>query len=120
MDAWNPDQLRRMQLGGNDKLNKFLQQYGVPKAMDIREKYNTKAAGAAGSGLAAAAWRGGAGGAVRVEKRRLGAGLNGPAAASSESRAAAAVAMQVSARTLLGCLPLTAAGCRACCRRVLP
>lgn len=58
MDAWNPDQLRRMQLGGNDKLNKFLQQYGVPKAMDIRDKYNTKAAGAAAAFLAA---RGGAG-----------------------------------------------------------
>lgn len=28
MDAWNPDQLRRMQLGGNDKLNKFLAQVG--------------------------------------------------------------------------------------------
>ena len=26
MDAWNPDQLRRMELGGNDKLNKFLAQ----------------------------------------------------------------------------------------------
>ncbi len=29
MDAWNPDQLRRMQLGGNDKLNKFLAQVGA-------------------------------------------------------------------------------------------
>lgn len=45
MDAWNPDQLRRMQLGGNDKLNKFLAQYGVQKATEIREKYNSKAAG---------------------------------------------------------------------------
>ncbi|PSC73844.1 ADP-ribosylation factor GTPase-activating AGD7-like [Micractinium conductrix] len=44
MDAWNPDQLRRMQLGGNDKLNKFLAQYGVQKATEIREKYNSKAA----------------------------------------------------------------------------
>ncbi|EFN56498.1 hypothetical protein CHLNCDRAFT_14348, partial [Chlorella variabilis] len=44
MDAWNPDQLRRMQLGGNDKLNKFLEQYGVAKAVEIREKYNSKAA----------------------------------------------------------------------------
>ena len=47
MDAWNPDQLRRMQLGGNDKLNKFLEQYGVAKAVEIREKYNSKAAGEA-------------------------------------------------------------------------
>lgn len=44
MDAWNPDQLRRMQLGGNDKLNKFLGQYGVTKHTEIREKYNSKSA----------------------------------------------------------------------------
>ncbi|KAL4447930.1 hypothetical protein ABPG75_005149 [Micractinium tetrahymenae] len=44
MDAWNPDQLRRMQLGGNDKLNKFLAQYGVAKHTEIRDKYNSKAA----------------------------------------------------------------------------
>lgn len=44
MDAWNPDQLRRMQLGGNDKLNKFLAQYGVAKHVEIRDKYNSKAA----------------------------------------------------------------------------
>lgn len=45
MDAWNPDQLRRMQLGGNDRLNKFLAQYGVAKSTEIRDKYNSKAAG---------------------------------------------------------------------------
>lgn len=45
MDAWNPDQLRRMELGGNGKLNSFLQQYGVAKHTDIRDKYNAKAAG---------------------------------------------------------------------------
>ena len=44
MDAWNPDQLRRMELGGNDRLNKFLGQYGVSKLTDIRDKYNSKAA----------------------------------------------------------------------------
>eukprot|EP00887_Chlorella_sp_A99_P001350 scaffold14.g1350.t1 len=44
MDAWNPDQLRRMELGGNEKLNSFLAQYGVAKATDIRDKYNSKAA----------------------------------------------------------------------------
>lgn len=44
MDAWNPDQLKRMQLGGNDKLNSFLGQYGISKATDIRDKYNSKAA----------------------------------------------------------------------------
>ena len=35
MDAWNPDQLKRMQLGGNDKLNAFLKQYGVAKATEV-------------------------------------------------------------------------------------
>lgn len=44
MDAWNPEQLKKMQYGGNDKLNSFLAQYGVPKSVDIREKYNSKAA----------------------------------------------------------------------------
>jgi ADP-ribosylation factor GTPase-activating protein 1 len=44
MDAWNPDQLKRMQLGGNAKLNGFLQQYGVPKATDTKDKYNGKPA----------------------------------------------------------------------------
>lgn len=41
-DAWNPDQLRRMELGGNEKLNNFLAQYGVAKVTDIRDKYNSK------------------------------------------------------------------------------
>jgi ADP-ribosylation factor GTPase-activating protein 1 len=44
MDAWNPDQLKRMQKGGNSKLNAFLLEYGVEKHMDIKEKYNSKAA----------------------------------------------------------------------------
>jgi ADP-ribosylation factor GTPase-activating protein 1 len=44
MDAWNPDQLKRMQAGGNDKLNNFFAQYGVSKHTEIREKYNSKAA----------------------------------------------------------------------------
>lgn len=44
MDAWSPDQLKKMQLGGNDKLNEFLEKYGTPKHTDIKEKYNTKAA----------------------------------------------------------------------------
>jgi ADP-ribosylation factor GTPase-activating protein 1 len=44
MDAWNPDQLKRMQAGGNGKLNTFFQQYGVPKHTDIKEKYNSKPA----------------------------------------------------------------------------
>lgn len=44
MDAWNPDQLKRMQKGGNAKLNSFLLEYGIQKGMDIKEKYNSKAA----------------------------------------------------------------------------
>jgi ADP-ribosylation factor GTPase-activating protein 1 len=44
MDAWNPDQLKRMQLGGNSKFNNFISPYGIPKNTDIKEKYNTKAA----------------------------------------------------------------------------
>ncbi|KAJ9510372.1 hypothetical protein QJQ45_015842 [Haematococcus lacustris] len=44
MDSWSADQLRKMQAGGNGKLNAFLQQYGIDKYTDINEKYNTKAA----------------------------------------------------------------------------
>lgn len=44
MDAWNPDQLKKMQCGGNAKLNAFLKQYGIEKSMDIAEKYNSRAA----------------------------------------------------------------------------
>lgn len=44
MDAWNPDQLKRMQAGGNAKLNAFLETYGVTKHTDIKEKYNSKGA----------------------------------------------------------------------------
>ncbi|EFJ51840.1 hypothetical protein VOLCADRAFT_103335 [Volvox carteri f. nagariensis] len=44
MDSWSPEQLKKMQLGGNAKLNAFLKQYGVDKSTDIKEKYNTRAA----------------------------------------------------------------------------
>mmetsp|Transcript_9445 Transcript_9445/g.28713 ORF Transcript_9445/g.28713 Transcript_9445/m.28713 type:complete len:480 (-) Transcript_9445:182-1621(-) len=44
MDSWNPDQLKKMQMGGNGRLNSFLKPYGVDKYMDIKDKYNTKAA----------------------------------------------------------------------------
>ncbi|GIL50118.1 hypothetical protein Vafri_6429 [Volvox africanus] len=44
MDSWSPEQLKKMQLGGNAKLNAFLKQYGVDKNVDIRDKYNTRAA----------------------------------------------------------------------------
>jgi len=44
MDAWNPDQLRKMQAGGNAKLNDFFRQYGIDKATDIKVKYNNRVA----------------------------------------------------------------------------
>lgn len=44
MDAWAPEQLRRMQAGGNGALNAFLAAQGVPKETEIRTKYNNKAA----------------------------------------------------------------------------
>lgn len=44
MDSWNVDQLKKMQMGGNGRLNSFLKQYGVEKDMDIKDKYNSKAA----------------------------------------------------------------------------
>ncbi len=50
MDAWSADQLKKMQLGGNGRLNAFLKPYGIEKNTDIKDKYNAKAAevGAAG------------------------------------------------------------------------
>jgi ADP-ribosylation factor GTPase-activating protein 1 len=44
MDAWSPDQLLKMQAGGNGKCNSFLKQYGIDKHTDIKEKYNSQAA----------------------------------------------------------------------------
>lgn len=44
MDAWSPEQLKKMQLGGNDAVNAFLKRYGVDKYTEIRDKYNTQAA----------------------------------------------------------------------------
>ena len=44
MDAWSSEQLKRMQLGGNDVLNNFLKKYGVDKHTDIKEKYNSPGA----------------------------------------------------------------------------
>lgn len=44
MDAWSPEQLRKMQAGGNGALNEFFRQYGVDKHVDIRDKYNNRVA----------------------------------------------------------------------------
>ncbi|XP_058109766.1 ADP-ribosylation factor GTPase-activating protein AGD7-like [Magnolia sinica] len=44
MDAWSESQLKKMESGGNDALNAFFSQYGIPKNTDIVTKYNTNAA----------------------------------------------------------------------------
>lgn len=44
MDSWSEIQLKKMELGGNDSLNKFMAQYGIQKETDIVTKYNTNAA----------------------------------------------------------------------------
>ncbi|XP_039071384.1 uncharacterized protein LOC120218532 [Hibiscus syriacus] len=44
MDSWSDIQIKKMESGSNDKLNAFLEQYGIPKETDIVTKYNTTAA----------------------------------------------------------------------------
>lgn len=44
MDSWSDIQLRKMELGGNENLNKFMKNYGISKETDIVMKYNTNAA----------------------------------------------------------------------------
>ncbi|KAD5803166.1 hypothetical protein E3N88_14526 [Mikania micrantha] len=44
MDSWSEIQLRKMESGGNENLNKFLSKYGISKETDIVSKYNTNAA----------------------------------------------------------------------------
>ncbi|WOL14886.1 hypothetical protein Cni_G23667 [Canna indica] len=44
MDSWSEIQLKKMEAGGNDRLNAFLARYGVSKETDIVAKYNTRAA----------------------------------------------------------------------------
>ena len=44
MDTWTEEQLRKMEAGGNTKLNVFFKQYGVEKACPSRKKYNSPAA----------------------------------------------------------------------------
>ena len=45
MDSWSDIQLKKMEAGGNDRLNKFLAQYGISKETPIVNKYNSPAAG---------------------------------------------------------------------------
>jgi len=44
MDAWNEAQLRKMEAGGNSKMNNFFRRYGVQKTTPSTRKYNSKAA----------------------------------------------------------------------------
>ncbi|RDY04559.1 ADP-ribosylation factor GTPase-activating protein AGD7, partial [Mucuna pruriens] len=44
MDSWSEIQIKKMEAGGNDKLNSFFVQYGIPKDTDIIAKYNSNAA----------------------------------------------------------------------------
>lgn len=44
MDAWTDEQLKKMQLGGNARLNKYLGEYGIAKSTSVPEKYGSKAA----------------------------------------------------------------------------
>ncbi|CAN0881537.1 ADP-ribosylation factor GTPase-activating protein AGD7 [Linum grandiflorum] len=46
MDSWSEIQIKKMEAGGNNNLNSFLSQRGIPKETDIVAKYNTKAAAA--------------------------------------------------------------------------
>eukprot|EP00441_Pelagodinium_beii_P021053 CAMPEP_0197668100 /NCGR_PEP_ID=MMETSP1338-20131121/68254_1 /TAXON_ID=43686 ORGANISM="Pelagodinium beii, Strain RCC1491" /NCGR_SAMPLE_ID=MMETSP1338 /ASSEMBLY_ACC=CAM_ASM_000754 /LENGTH=291 /DNA_ID=CAMNT_0043247457 /DNA_START=117 /DNA_END=989 /DNA_ORIENTATION=+ len=44
MDSWKPSQLKLMEMGGNQKLQDFFREHGIPDSMPITEKYNTRAA----------------------------------------------------------------------------
>ncbi|KAI3721489.1 hypothetical protein L2E82_32502 [Cichorium intybus] len=44
MDSWSEIQLLKMESGGNENLNNFLSQYGIPKETDIIAKYNSNGA----------------------------------------------------------------------------
>ncbi|CAN8279179.1 unnamed protein product [Cochlearia groenlandica] len=44
MDSWSEIQIKKMEAGGNDKLNTFLAQYAIPKETEIIPKYNSNAA----------------------------------------------------------------------------
>ncbi|TXG58591.1 hypothetical protein EZV62_016420 [Acer yangbiense] len=44
MDSWSEIQIKKMESGGNERLNAFLSQYGIAKETDIVTKYNTNSA----------------------------------------------------------------------------
>ncbi|KAD2805025.1 hypothetical protein E3N88_38402 [Mikania micrantha] len=61
MDSWSEIQLRKMDSGGNENLNKFLSKYGISKEMDIVSKYYTNVASGYGEKIQALAEALGAG-----------------------------------------------------------
>ncbi|KAK4799191.1 hypothetical protein SAY86_024556 [Trapa natans] len=77
MDSWSELQIKKMENGGNDRLNAFLSQYGIPKETDIVTKYNTNAAKVYRDRIQALAdgrpWRD-----PQVVKEALGAGRSKP------------------------------------------
>ncbi|WZY92141.1 hypothetical protein YC2023_064470 [Brassica napus] len=44
MDSWSEIQIKKMESGGNERLNGFLAQYGIAKETEIVAKYNSNAA----------------------------------------------------------------------------
>mmetsp|Transcript_17770 Transcript_17770/g.21571 ORF Transcript_17770/g.21571 Transcript_17770/m.21571 type:complete len:331 (-) Transcript_17770:1100-2092(-) len=44
MDSWSSKQIKLMRLGGNDKLRKFFEKYGISKNTSIQQKYHSPAA----------------------------------------------------------------------------
>ncbi|KAL1195856.1 putative ADP-ribosylation factor GTPase-activating protein AGD6 [Cardamine amara subsp. amara] len=44
MDSWSEIQIKKMEVGGNERLNDFFAQYGISKETDIISKYNSNAA----------------------------------------------------------------------------
>lgn len=46
MDSWSPTQLKLMEHGGNEKMNRFLEKHGVSKTVPAQQKYNTPQAAA--------------------------------------------------------------------------
>ncbi|XP_030481316.1 probable ADP-ribosylation factor GTPase-activating protein AGD6 [Cannabis sativa] len=85
MDSWSEIQIKKMEAGGNDRLNAFFSQYGIPKETDIVTKYNTNAASVYRDRIQALAegrsWRD-----PPVAKENVGAGSKKPPLAQGGAR----------------------------------
>ncbi|EGD82911.1 hypothetical protein PTSG_03543 [Salpingoeca rosetta] len=44
MDKWKDEELERMKIGGNKRLQEWFDARDVPRSATMQEKYNTKAA----------------------------------------------------------------------------